>query len=307
MTLIARLGSLFISFVVSCLGLLVVSSALAQGSSMTASEALKDVKPAGAACRRDEAASSPLSVRTRQMPSPDMTCMVSAQELGLWVKAGQIAVVDTRLSSEYTQFHIDSALNISATEVVHKPQLRNKAMVLMGTGKFDRELYSVCAELKASGFTSVKVLQGGMLAWLDAGQPVIGRAAMSEQLRRLEPAELFAESQFGANLVLVTPTEVALTSQISYAVAATQDNPEALKFLLDRHRKEMRSSVLNAVVLVTSPKIRPSDLLQWQAAASPLPLLVYTEGVPAYQRYLATQKAVWLAQARGPKQPTCGL
>ena len=280
---------------------------LAQSRPLTAPEALKDIQPAGQACRRDEIADKPNVISGRPMSIPDMACAVSAQELGLWVKAGQISVIDTRRSNEYAQFHIDSALNLSAAEVVHKTQLRNKAIVLVGTGKLERELYAACADLKAKGFTSVKVLHGGMPAWVDAGQSVMGRAPPVDQLRRLEPSELLAESQFDANLVVVTPSETSLQSQLSYAVATPQESADALKKLLEQHRKEAKGTLLNAVVLVTSPKTSPAALAQWTAMAYPLPLLFYSEGVPAYQRYLTGQKAVWLAQARGPKQPACGL
>ncbi len=281
-------------------------SAAAQNRPFTAAEALKDIQPAGQACRRDDVVAQPAVLKGRTSAPPDTSCMVTAQELGLWVSAGQMLVVDTRRSSDYAQFHINSALNVSAAEVVHKVQLRSKAMVLVGNGKLERELYSACAELKAKGFTSVKVLRGGMPAWLEASQPITGRAQDAALLRRLEAADLLAESQSDLNLVVLPPAEIGLQSQLGAAIAVQKDTPDQLTRLLEQRRKDTKGAAMNAVVLIASPTTTPAVLAQWQAAAAPLPLLVYQEGLPAFQRFLTDQKAVWLAQARGPKQPACG-
>ena len=281
-------------------------SATSQTRPFTAAEALKDIQPAGQACRRDDVPKQPTVLSGRASSPPDITCMVTAQELGLWVSAGQMLVVDTRHSNEYAQFHINSALNLSAAEVMHKAQLRSKAIVLVGNGKLERELYSACAELKAKGFTSVKVLRGGMPAWLEASQPITGRSQDAALLRRLESADLLAESQSDLNLVVLTPAEIGLQPQLTSAIAVQKDTPDQLTRLLEQRRKETKGAAMNAVVLVASPKTTLAVLAQWQAAAAPLPLLVYQEGTPAFQRFLTDQKAVWLAQARGPKQPACG-
>lgn len=279
----------------------------AQNRPFTAAEALKDISPAGQACLREEVPIQASLVNKRAAAAPDMTCLVTAQELGLWVSAGQMVVVDTRRSNEFEQFHVNSALNLSASEVMHKAQLRNKAIVLVGNGKLERDLYSACAELKSKGFTSVKVLQGGMPAWLEAGQPVSGRAPDVALLRRLEPSDLLAESQAEFSLTVLTPTEMGLQAQLPTAVASQKDSPDMLVRLLEQRRKDTKGVAMHAVVLVTSPTTAPATLAQWQVAAAPLPLLVYLGGVTAFQRYFAEQKAVWLAQARGPKQPACGL
>ena len=282
------------------------SGALAQNRPFTAAEALKDIPPAGQACLREEVPIQANLVNKRAAAAPDMTCLVTAQELGLWVSAGQMVVVDTRRSQEYEQFHVNSALNLSASEVMHKAHLRSKAIVLVGNGKLERDLYAACADLKSKGFTSVKVLQGGMPAWLGAGQPVTGRAPDVALLRRLEPADLLAESQAEFGLTVLAPSELGLQAQLNSAVAAPKDSPEVLARLLEQRRKDTKGAGLNAVVLVTSPSTTPATLAQWQVAAGPLPLLVYQEGVAAFQNYLKEQKAVWLAQARGPKQLACG-
>ena len=65
--------------------------------------------------------------------------------------------------------------------------------------KAERVLYEACAELKKIGFRQVRVLRGGLMAWLTYAQPIIGRPPGEDTLAQLSPAELWAESQFGAN------------------------------------------------------------------------------------------------------------
>jgi hypothetical protein len=38
----------------------------------------------------------------------------------------------------------------------------------------------------------------------------------------------------------------------------------------------------------------------------PIPVLVYTDTRETFVAQLAVQKALWMAQAHGPKQPACG-
>lgn len=273
----------------------------------TASGLLKNLKQSGDSCRRNEPVEKPTNSVQREAFTPDLSCMISAQELLLWTKAGQATIVDTRAGSEYAQFHIDGSINLPINEVVRKGQLRSNAIALVGTGKLERELYVACAQLKASGFKSVKVLQGGMLAWLVANQAVIGRSLPIDQLQRLEPVELFAEGQFDANMVIVSDSESKMLKELNYAVAAPQSNAEGLKQVLERHHRDGKGRVLSAVVWVASTQTKPEVLAQLRAVSAPLPFLAYLDGEAAYQRYLLEQKAVWLAQARGPKQPNCGM
>jgi hypothetical protein len=284
-----------------------VCNVYAQDLPTSASGLLKNLKQSGDSCRRNELTAKSTNSIQRETFAPDLSCMISPQELLLWTKAGQSTIVDTRAGSEYAQFHIDGSINVPMNDIVRKTQLRGSTITLVGTGKLERELYVACAQLKASGFKSVKVLQGGILAWLAADQAVIGRSLPLDQLQRLEPLELFAEGQFDANLVIVSDSESKILMELNYAVAAPQSTAEGLKQVLERHRREVKGRVLNAVVWVGSAQTKPEVMAQLRAVSSPLPFLVYLDGEAAYQRHLLEQKVIWLAQSRGPKQPSCGM
>src|SRR5258706_3147384 len=68
----------------------------------------------------------------------------------------------------------------------------------------------------------------------------------------------------------------------------------------------MKNAQLASVVLVADAELSAERMERLQQGLKPVPLLVYVETRQALNRYVATQKAVWAAQARGPKQPNCG-
>jgi hypothetical protein len=64
---------------------------------------------------------------------------------------------------------------------------------------------------------------------------------------------------------------------------------------------------LASVTLVAVPTLTDDQIRQLQQAVAPLPLLVYAGTRDTYVRAMASQKAIWRAQERGPKRPGCGL
>jgi rhodanese-related sulfurtransferase len=291
------------------LGLLIACGALAQtqpGAPLP--EALQGIKPAAGMCRRDDAA--PPKARTRAKAGvirPDLSCALAPAEVSGLLKRPGAVLIDIRPPPEYAAFHIDGALNATVSEVHTKRFLRGKTIVLIGDGKAEREAYAACARLKTHGFAQVKVVRGGMPAWLSSGQRVLGRAPNAAQLARLAPAELWAESRFDANLVLVPRRREDMQRQLSSAVPIEEESPAAIRAAIERRRGKPGNAPLAAVVLVTAAGSDNEALLRLRQAIQPVPLLAYTDTAAAYARYLAQREAIWTAQARGPKQPGCSL
>ncbi|MFC5473797.1 hypothetical protein [Paraherbaspirillum soli] len=120
------------------------------------------------------------------------------------------------------------------------------------------------------GIKQVKVLRGGMPSWLLSRQAVLGKPLDAMQSVRLSPA--------------------------------------AIKSMIEqRRRKGSKGAPLAAVILVTAAGATPETLQRWREAAQPTPLLIYADTQDAYARQLTLQKAIWTAQAHGPKQLGCGL
>jgi len=294
-----------------CAALLAACSGLASAQNASPGElpkALKDIPPAAAMCRPDkvEPLDSILRGIARKELPPDLACAISAAELSPAAKRSDTVFVDTRPLSEYNQFRIDGALRMGGSELRSKSYLRGRKIVLVGDGKAERELYIACAELKRQGFKQVRLLRGGMASWLVHEQPVVGRAPAPETLIRLSAAQLWLESQFDRNAVLLADNQFTMLPDLPFSAALGHPSLETIQAALQERRELMKNAPLASVVLVADAALSGEQMGRLQQELKPVPLLVYVDTRQALNKYVATQKAVWAAQARGPKQPNCG-
>jgi rhodanese-related sulfurtransferase len=280
---------------------------------LSAPEALKDIQPAGQSCRREDviASGNKSAALNPKETVPDMTCSMTATELNLWLLARDIIAIDTRPATEYAQYRIDGTVNLPSQDIKHKPHLSRKNIALIGTGKQERELFALCAVLKANGYKSVKVLQGGLHSWQVASLPLLGRVPTIDSMRALDSSQLLAETYFNANLMIVSSSRSDMASQIKNALTATSDEVDAMANLIEVRQKQKPNDAINSVVWIAPMNTKPETLTQLQAKLlalpKPLPLLVYTESTGEFQKFMSQQQAMWNAQARGPKQPACGV
>ena len=266
--------------------------------------ALKDVQPAGS-CRPDKI--EPMEkIFARKELAPDLSCALSAAELSPGRKPPNTVFIDTRSMSEYDQFRIDGALRMSVSELRSKSYLRGKRIVLIGDGKAERELYVACAELKHRGFKQVRMLRGGMASWLVEQQPVVGRAPAPDRIVRLNAAELWMESRFDRNVVLLADNQFTMLPDLPFSAALGHPSLEIIQAAIQQRRAQLKNAPFASVVLVAERELSAEQLERLQQGLKPVPLLVYADTRQALNRYVATQKAMWAAQARGPKQPNCG-
>lgn len=275
-------------------------------TSLAIPPALKDIKRADGICSRDDVTPGEKRLAASGR-NADLKCAITAQELvGSYGKSDTL-VVDVRGKGEFVGYHIPNAMNLSLAELKTKDFLKNKAVTLVGNGKGEQELYAACADLRASGFGKVRVLRGGMMAWLAERQPVDGKAPEPVQLALLTPEELFQETSFDANVLLAAPNAGGMRSHVPMAVPISGDTAGAIKAVLERRKKEQKHMAYASVVLIAGERYDHARLAETLAALKPVPVLVYAESAAAYSQYLATQKAVWAAYERGPKQPGCSF
>lgn len=291
---------------IRCLGLALASgAALAQTPPDTAlPKALKDIRPAAGMCVREDAAPPQAEVKANVV-KPDLSCAITPADLSRRITAPDTVLADVRTAAEYAAFHIENALNATASELAFKRFLHGKTVVLVGDGKAEQELYAACARLKSQGIKQARVLRGGLPAWLSSGQAVLGRAPDAAQLARLTPVELLAESRFNANLILVPRNRDDIRRWLPSSVLIAQESPAAIQEAVNARRKKLNNAPLASVVLVAADADNETirRLIQ---AIGPIPLLAYSDTTDAFARQIAQQEAIGLAQAHGPKKPGCG-
>lgn len=294
-----------------CVAMLVAVSphALAEASAgTTLSDALKGIGQSGGECRIDDA-NQPAWSAERSVVAPDLGCAIDPERLATLRDKSDTLVADLRDAAAHDAFRIDGSVPMTETQLRAKAYLRDKTIVLVGSGKGEREGYAACARLKAEGFKHVRVLQGGLAEWLDRGLPVAGRRPESpDPLARLTPAELWQEAQFDANVVMVLAGRSEIERALPFSVAVSDARPETLKAVLQRRRKALgAASPPAAVVLVAGAELNAERLTLLRRAMRPVPLLTYTDSAEALVRHLDTQRVVWAARERGPRKLACGL
>ena len=327
------------------LGFLAFFNVLAQTPPViTPPPAFKNMQPAAGECKRQDAApqTAPKPAKADTV-RPDLSCAIAPTELSALLKRPDTVLADIRPAADFAAFHINGAMNLTATELRSKRFLKTKTVVLIGNGQAERVLYADCARLKASGFKQTKVLRGGLPVWLSSGQTVLGRPPDLTKTGLLEPVELWAEARFDANLVLVSSNRKDLLHDLPSATTIPDASFAALQTAIKQHGKKP----LAAVVLVASAADSQANLISVEngvqglpcenpqnparqalhsncrqnpasdsiaqsaslanlrKAILPVPLLAYTGTTEAYSRQLAQQNAIWEALAHGPKKPRC--
>jgi rhodanese-related sulfurtransferase len=240
-----------------------------------------------------------------------MACAISVADAREFLSRAESVVVDTRSAVEYSAFHVDGALNISEQALRTKTFLQSKPIVLAGNGKGEHELYAACGDLKRAGFKQVRVLRGGMPAWLNALSPVMGTVVPVPPMLRLTSAQLMVEAAFDENLILISPQMRTVQKLLPTATSLASSNPEAVakatKDLLVRRGKQAKGMVSSSVVLVADATINDEYIDQLSKLLKPSPLLVYTDGADLLKQFVRGQEAMWKSYAQGPQKPKCKL
>jgi rhodanese-related sulfurtransferase len=234
----------------------------------------------------------------------DLSCARSVQEISTWLTRPETMLIDLRSPTDYQISHARNAIHLSLSSLLTKPYLRNKTLILMGSGKTEAEIYRNCTRLKQSGYQNVFVMQGGLISWLSAGYALQGKSVSMLDLSQLSTAEFWRETQEAGNLILLEKSRTAFQDILPDSRVLSQNTLGALRSSVDKIRK---LQPLTGVILIASPKITDDQVRELLRAAHPLPLLLYTGSEEEYVAHAAQQEAIWSAHAQGPKKLKCGL
>ena len=146
----------------------------------------------------------------------------------------------------------------------------------------------------------------GMPAWIAQGQPVVGLHQGIDEVPSLSSAELWMEAQFDANLIVVAETLRGLQLRMPNAMVLTDLSPKPVQRALEQRRKS-RAPAVASVVVASPTALSMNQLLALREALRPLPILSYAGTADTFAKDMQRQSSVWVAHARGPKPPGCGL
>ena len=242
----------------------------------------------------------------RSLPAPALECALEPAAVRALVGKPQVVLVDTRRANEFAEFHIDTAMNMDWNRIRTSPFHGTHTIVLVGSGKAERSLYTACAELRRTGEARVHVLHGGMGRWIAAGEPIIGRPPDLPRYLALTDEELLDELSFSSNLPLAFPKASGFQGQESRIELLARGDPATLSQALIRRGAAPGAMPVASVLLLTGGE-RNAGWQKFSVASRPLPLLIYEGRPDQFKAFMRQKRAIWAAQSRGPLELPCSL
>jgi len=145
-----------------------------------------------------------LLVHSAAYPADRLPGVSAADLLRNSTTLGDVLLVDVRPSASFSRVRIPRSVNIPLFAVKSKTFLRDKDVVLVNEGFQASILEHECRALRAGVMKSVRVLEGGIVAWAAMGGPLEGDAAALQELRMVDAGVFDVEKTQGALLVIVT-------------------------------------------------------------------------------------------------------
>ncbi|WP_164521411.1 rhodanese-like domain-containing protein [Iodobacter ciconiae] len=272
-------------------------------------DVLNAIPSAGGVCRQDDTFASLINGEfSKETTKLDLSCAKTAQDLVPILAQSKGSLIDLRSAADYRVWHVPNSTNLTLSDILTKLYLRNNIIVLMGDGRLESEIYLACSRLKHAGFRQVFMVRGGILGWMQHGYATRGNAVKLSDAVKITSAELWAGAQFVENRILLDADRISMRALLPSAIVLNVNAISMVRAIVSSSRGgKQKSTPLMGLIFVTSSTISEEQLRDLHQAALPYSLLVYTGTELDYRTFVDQQKAVFSAQARGPKTLGCGL
>jgi len=204
-------------------------------------------------------------------------------------RAETLTIVDVRSAEKFDQAHIGRAVNLDAFAIKARPHWRDARLVLVDEGFAPERLLEQAMNLRARGFTDVRVLDGGLASWIRAGLPVEGASSAALGVATISPADYARASATGRwKVIEVGGGGEADSSAVEFARVARW---EEVRPALDA--QPMATTTRAASVLVIAPEIAACARIEQQRAPGDrTPVFYLAGGRRALDAFRAEQTAI---------------
>ena len=220
--------------------------------------------------------------------------------------------VDVRGAADARAARIPGALAIPLAELRTKTFLQSTPLVLIGSGRDDADLARACGELKRAGFQQVKLLRGGIRAWVNGQRPVLADAGALQNLDLIDPGAFHRQAALAPWLVLgidVGPADgLPVVMSSLERIDAGDDTARALDAIRRRQVELARMSVNerpNAIVIVARDEASATRMRDAVRSGGRSDVLTLLGGMAGYRAFLAQQQSI-AAAAGKPLVRSCG-
>jgi len=227
--------------------------------------------------------------------------------LRLWKEKGEILLVDVRPEAEFEKFRIPGSVNIALYALQTKSFLRSKTVVLVNEGYHRSPLEFTCKWLRDKGF-SVRVLNGGLSGWREAGGVIDGDAFAVKEVNRVSPRALFEEKDYEDGTILDTssPENLQARSWISRSIALPFTDRDAFMTSFQRLLMAPKDKLIATVLILNENGQGYERIERALRGAGVQNLFFLRGGLEAYKGFLERQALVKKGKAQpGRKRGGC--
>ncbi len=180
------------------------------------------------------------------------TVFLAGSSLAKLLEDKSLMIFDIRSQARYNSIHVQGSVNAPLWSLKGMQALKDKRVVLLGSGIDDTLLVREALELRQLGFRSIQVLPGGIRNWVLAGLPVSGADRDATQSAMVDPLDFLSSPQDGW-LILELSSEPSAKPQIPGSIRVSLGDDFSKRMTEEIH-KASRSHAPPSKVLYVSPQ-----------------------------------------------------
>ena len=231
----------------------------------------------------------------------DDQCFISAQAaIAQWKEKTRL-VIDVRPAEQWDRVRVPHSLNVRPDEIRTKHFLMNRAITLLDRGENLDAMMSLCARLRDSGFSDVKLVVGGLAEWGRSG-PVLPSS------RELADVEILSARDFmlarpGNEWVVAAigfdPVQYEVFSDMHWV--AHEGEGEKLIDVIGSKARELQAGENAAVLFISKSGAYERDIPGLKDLRRKSRVYFLEGGLSELQRYAESRRRMIARVDREPK------
>ena len=217
-----------------------------------------------------------------------------------------LLIVDIRPKDKFKQIHIPHSININPSFFESKKFLAEKNVVLVYGGINRFQAVSLAKEAESKGFKFVRVLDGGLTAWVEAGKPVLRAPGFSEKLHLIKANELYLclKKEPGSSLILKLKTnKMSKNGFLGAKVFSIEGNSQRS---LEQGFNKLRKKTSLPIIVVDENGDNYKKVQMARNSLSVSQIFYLEGGLKAYRDYIRTMSAWAVRRKNSDKSSNVG-
>ncbi len=211
-------------------------------------------------------------------------------------KAMGVLLVDVREPGKFERAYIAGSVNHSLHTLKTLGFLRNQKIVLLNEGHLDAALAEKAATLRRAGFSSVRVLRGGLPAWRQAGGKLSGVSRDSAMVATLSSPDFYG-AQGPEWLIVEVGEESDPTRKVAFVDSVKLPSGQDGESILPALGRLLQSHPTARKLLVASARGEGYETIQHTVkGVLQTPIYYLHEGIKGYLGFLETNSALQARQ-----------